>query len=391
MNDPSLNPQEKERYSRHLNIPGFDESAQIRLKNSSVLIVGVGGLGSPAALYLAAAGVGTLGIADFDRVERHNLQRQVLYVESDVGKLKAEVAKARLQALHPGLTVPIHGEGILRSNATEILSRYDVIVDGTDNFGTRYLLNDASYLCGKPLVSGSVFRMEGQVIVFGIGESEPCYRCLFPEPPTAGTVPNCNEAGVVGAICGMVGSMQAMEVIKLLTGLGKPLTGTLLKIDCFGNRFSPIKVAKDGQCSLCGQESRIHDLNSERYLIPCELQPMENPANSNETPSELGMEIDVNTAKQLMQEKNALMLDIREADEAAICQIKDSTFVAMGDIPERLDVLPKDRPIIAYCHHGFRSLRVALYLRSAGFPNCTSMTGGINRWANEIEPNMAKY
>ena len=384
-----LSPEETERYSRHLRLPGFEESTQLRLKNSAVLVVGVGGLGCPAATYLAAAGVGTIGIADFDRVERHNLQRQILFNEKDVGKPKAEVAKARLEALHTGLEVILHAEGIQQCNALEILKDYDVILDGTDNFGTRYLLNDATFLLGKPLVSGSVFRMEGQVIVLNSSPQAACYRCLFPEPPAPGTVPDCNEAGVIGALCGMIGSLQAMETIKLITGIGRPLEGKWLKFDLEGNRFAPIAVQREASCPLCGEQSRIRDLNSEQYVIPCEVLPMKTM--DDQSLPELGMEIDAQTARQLFATANALPLDIRETDEAEICQIKGSLFIPMGLVPERLVSVPKDRPVVVYCHHGFRSMRVVQYLKSMGYANCTSLRGGIHQWANVCEPTMKRY
>jgi len=386
---PDLNPEQKERYSRHLLIPGFDSSSQKKLENASVLVVGMGGLGCPTALYLSAAGIGTLGVADFDVVEKHNLQRQVLFGESDIGRAKAEVAKERLEQMYATISVAVHSEGVLPKNVQEIIAKYDVIVDGTDNFGTRYLLNDACFLGGKPLVSGSVYQLEGQVWVLNPGEQGPCYRCIFPEAPAAGLIANCNEAGVIGAACGIVGSLQAMEVMKLLTGLGKPLMGQLLKMDGLANRFSTIRVERDVNCALCGENRTIHDLNSQNYLIPCGVSQTGNQTETGV--QELGMEIDVESAKKLMAEENALPLDVREIDEAQICQIKNSRFIPMGDIPNQLNSLPKDRPIIVYCHHGFRSLRVVLHMRSMGYENCTSMRGGINHWASVIEPDMARY
>ena len=378
-----------ERFSRHLAIPGFGEAQQVRLRDASVLIVGLGGLGCPVSLYVAASGVGKLGVADFDRVEVHNLQRQVLFSAADEGKLKVEVAAERLVQWYPGLTVEVHAEGIHAANVAEIISKYDVIVDGTDNFGTRYLLNDACFLQGKALVSGSVFQLEGQVWVLDPERGGPCYRCIFPEPPALGTIPSCNEAGVIGATCGVVGSVQAMEVIKLISGVGKPMVGKLLKFDGFANRTSSITIEKDTACALCGKDSTIRDLSSQHYVIPCGFAETEKRKDT--VVQELGMEIDVESAKKLAEEQNALFLDIREMDEAQICQIEGSRFIPMGEIPNHVESLPKDRPIIAYCHHGFRSLRVVMYLRNMGLGNCTSMRGGINHWATVCDPSMARY
>lgn len=380
---------DKERFSRHLNIPGFDEQSQFRLKQARVLVVGAGGLGSPVLHYLASAGVGHLGIADFDRVERHNLQRQILFEDADVGQLKVEVAARRLSAIYPDIDLVLYSKGIQSENATRIIAEYDVIVDGSDNFGTRYLLTDLCHLLKKPLITGNVFQMEGQVMVFHSGNGSPCYRCLFPEPPTGISLPNCNEAGVVGALCGVIGSVQAMEVIKWITGLGRPLLGSLMKVDLANNRFTSIQLEKDPRCPLCGENPRIHSLNSSDYSIPC--LPLSMELKGKQSHGCMGMEMDVATANHWVEQHNALWLDIREQDEADICQINGSLFIPMGEIPARVNELPKDRPLIVYCHHGMRSQRVVMYLRSLGIEHCTSLQGGINRWAALCDPEMARY
>ena len=384
----TLSESDRERFSRHLRLPGFGAEHQQRLKQASVLLIGVGGLGSPSALYLAAAGVGTIGIAEFDRIERHNLQRQVLFEDASVGLSKAEVARERLLSLYPDIQVQLHREGLQPANALQVVSGYDVVVDGSDNFGTRYLVNDASFLAGVPLVSGSVFQTEGQVMVLNAGHASPCYRCLFPEPPEPGTVPGCNEAGVVGALCGVVGSLQAMEVIKLITGLGQSLAGSILKLDVFGNRFATIRLPKDANCPLCSKTSRIQDLHSETYWVPCghDMNTTSEPAST-----DLPIEVDVVRAKTLCDEGLACFLDIREPEEASICQIEGSQFIPMGNIPAQLASLPRDRALVVYCHHGFRSLQVVQFLRSRGLQSCTSMKGGIEAWAERWEPGMERY
>lgn len=381
-----LSKEEKERYSRHLRIPGFGEDVQLKLRNSSILVIGVGGLGSPALLYLAAAGVGRLGIADFDRIERHNLQRQILFSDDDVGLPKVEVAKKRLQALNPYTEIVLHEEGINPANARDVLSRYDVIVDGSDNFDTRYLVNDASFFEKKPLVYGSVFRMEGQVMVLNDQATTPCYRCLFPEPPEPGTVPNCNEAGVVGALCGVVGSLQAMEAIKLISGVGEVTSGRLLKVDVFNSRFPCIELVKDPDCPLCSLNAKIKSLDSQNYAVPCAL-----PDVVVEDSISLDMEIDIYEVKRLLSTDKIHLLDVREPAEVAVCQISDSLFIPMGSIPERINDIPRNKPVVVYCHHGMRSMRVAHYLRGAGFENCASMKGGIHQWAITHDSSMGKY
>ena len=381
-----LTPEQQERYSRHLRIPGFDEAAQLKLREGSVLVIGAGGLGSPASLYLAAAGVGKIGIADFDRIERHNLQRQILYTDRQTGHSKAREAKARLESLNPEVHVVLHEQGIDPGNVREILRSYDVILDGSDNFATRYLINDATFLERKPLVYGSVFQFEGQVMVLNDREEAPCYRCLFPQPPKPGTVPNCNEAGVVGALCGIVGSLQAMESIKLLTGLGQVMSGCLMKIDVFNARFPSIRLTKDPACPLCGKHPTIRDIHPEDYAVPCAL-----PDVVVEELAHLPMEVDLDQAKALVDAGQVYLLDIREPDEAEICQIQGSAFIPMGEVPLRVNEIPQDKPVIAYCHHGARSLRVAHFLRSKGFEGCCSMRGGIDKWAVRFDPGMQRY
>ncbi len=381
-----LSAEEKERYSRHLRIPEWTEAEQLRLKQGSVLVIGMGGLGSPASMYLAAAGVGRIGLADFDHVESHNLQRQILYTEDQVGLKKAEQAKQRLLQMNGGIHVTLHEAGITQKNVEEIFNQYDVILDGSDNFDTRYLVNDATYLLKKPLVYGSVFRFEGQVMVLNHMESSPCYRCLFPEPPAPGTVPNCNEAGVVGALCGVVGSLQAMEVIKLLSGVGKVLESCIIKVDLMNGRFPKIAITKDKKCPLCGNSPKITNIQDQNYAVPCEL-PSVTMSNNTEIPIELPIE----ETHALQTSGDAYLLDVREPSEAEIAQIPGSLFIPMGQIPERVNEIPKDKRVIVYCHHGMRSLKVTHYLRSAGLENTSSMKGGIDAWALAISPDMARY
>ncbi len=381
----SLTEEERARYSRHLKIPGIDEDVQLRLKKGSILVIGLGGLGSPASLYLAAAGVGKIGLAEFDRVESHNLQRQILYTEEGIGKKKIDLAKRRLQEMNGSAEIVLHDQGIDPKNVRDIFSQYDVILDGSDNFDTRYLVNDACFLEKKPLVYGSVFQFEGQVMVLNDSSEAPCYRCLFPEPPAPGTVPNCSEAGVMGAICGVIGSLQAMEALKLLGKFGSVKSGILLKVDVFNNQLSKIALKKNPKCPLCGEEPRIIDLGTENYSVPCSLPVIESNLKV------MNIEISVEQAKQVIDQENGCLLDVREPDEWEICEIKGAVRIPMGSVADRINELPKERPLIVQCHHGMRSLRVVNYLRSMGFENASSMKGGIAAWADSFDPLMARY
>jgi sulfur-carrier protein adenylyltransferase/sulfurtransferase len=387
---PSLSPAELSRYSRHILLAEIGVEGQRKLAAARVLIVGAGGLGSPAALYLAAAGVGTLGLADFDRVEEHNLQRQLLHDTSSVGKLKTESASARLSEVNPFVRVQVHNDGVTVANALELFSHYDVIVDGSDNFATRYLNNDAAFLARKPLVYGSIFKFEGQVSVFDPARGGPCYRCLFPEPPAAGSVPNCGEAGVLGALCGVIGSLQALEAIKLIVGFGEPLIGRLLTYDALRQQFTTLTLPRDPDCPLCGHAPTITGLLPEIYQATCApQQTSENSMSSEQFP----LEISVEETKRLLDTaaSDVQLIDVREAHEVEICRIAGAQHIPMRQIPEHLGDLPNDKHLLIHCHHGGRSLRVTEFLRSRGFAAVSNVAGGIDAWALQIDPSLRRY
>ena len=385
---PNLSPAELARYSRHLLLGEIGLGGQRKLAGARVLVVGAGGLGSPAALYLAAAGVGTLGIADFDTVATHNLQRQLLHDDASVGELKVASAARRLRTTNPFIHVVEHANGITAANALEIFANYDVIVDGTDNFFSRYLNNDAAFFARKPLVYGSVFKFEGQVAVFDPAHGGPCYRCLFPEPPAAGSVPGCGEAGVLGALCGVIGSLQALEVIKLFTSLGETLLGRLLIYDALAQRFQTLTLARDPHCPLCGSTPVIRGLHLENYSADCTTFPS-SPMDSTDYP----IEISVGEAKRLLDNSpcTALLVDVREPHETAICRIVGAELVPMGQIPARMHDLPRDEHLMIMCHHGGRSRRVTEFLRAQGFTAVSNVAGGIDAWAEKIAPDMPRY
>lgn len=380
---PTLSAAELARYSRHVLLEEIGVEGQRRLAAARVLVVGAGGLGSPAALYLAAAGVGTIGIADFDRVAAHNLQRQLLHDDAAIGEPKVDSAARRLRAANPHIQVVPHAGGVTAENALELFGRYDVIVDGTDNFGARYLNNDAAFFARRPLVFGSVFKFEGQVAVFDPAHGGPCYRCLFPEPPAAGSVPGCGEAGVLGALCGVIGSLQALEVVKLLTKIGEPLRGRLLACDALTHRFDTLALPRDPRCPLCGRAPRIHALRTEtaaRGPAPVSM--------SHDHP----LEISVTEARdRLAGAGGALLLDVREPYETEICRVAGAELIPMRQVPLRVGTLPRDRPLLIMCHHGGRSRQVAQYLRAQGFAAAINIAGGIDAWAAEIEPGMNRY
>lgn len=384
---PDLSPAELSRYSRHILLDQIGLDGQRRLAASRVLVIGAGGLGSPAALYLAAAGVGTIGIADFDRVEEHNLQRQLLHDSRSVGRPKVESAAERLAQINPFVRVNTHAEGVTVENAVKLFSEYDVILDGTDNFTTRYLNNDAAFFARKPLVYGSIFRFEGQVAVFDPARGGPCYRCLFPEPPPPGEVPNCAEAGVIGALCGVIGSLQALEALKLLAGFGEPLLGRLLTYDALSQRFNTISLPRDPDCPLCGSHPRIHTLQLE--CVSCQTPAPSSIMSDNSVP----LEISVEETHQLLKSSpdKVLLIDVREPHEVAICRIEGATHIPMRQIPEQIDELPRDKHLLIHCHHGGRSMRVTEFLRSHGFTDVSNVAGGIDAWALQIEPGMNRY
>ena len=388
---PTLSPAELARYSRHILLDQIGVEGQRRLAGAKVLIVGAGGLGSPAALYLAAAGVGTLGIADFDRVEEHNLQRQLLHGTASVGKLKTESAAARIADVNPFVRVQPHLEGVTVENAVKLFSGYDVVLDGSDNFATRYLNNDAAFLARKPLVFGSIFKFEGQVAVFDPARGGPCYRCLFPEPPPPGSVPNCGEAGVVGALCGVIGSLQALEAIKLIVGFGEPLLGRMLTYDALRQQFTTLTLLRDPHCPLCGGAPKITALLPENYRAVCETSPSPSASSMNQETHPL--EISVEETKRLLDSRPdaVVLLDIREPHEVEICRIPGARHIPMRQIPEHLGDLPQDKHLLIHCHHGGRSLRVTEFLRSRGFSAVSNVAGGIDAWSLQIDPTLRRY
>lgn len=387
-NSPSLDPAALRRYSRQILLEEIGVAGQQKLSQAKVLIVGAGGLGSPAALYLAAAGIGTLGIVDLDLVEEHNLQRQLLHPTDSVGQPKVDSAAATLRSLNPLITIAGHPKGVTPDNAIELFQRYDIIVDGTDNFPVRYLNNDAAFLAKRPLVHGSIFKFEGQVSVFDAQQDSPCYRCIFPEPPKSGSVPNCGEAGVIGALCGVIGSMQALEVIKLLTDYGAPLRGQLLTYRALDHRTDTLKVPRSPDCPLCGKSPSITSIEPSRYRPVCETPP---PSSMNE--SNHPLEITVKEAHELLaaSPEAVTLIDVREPHELEICSVDIARHIPMRQIPENLSELPRDQHLLIMCHHGGRSRRVTEYLRSQGLTAVTNVDGGIDGWAQDINPQLARY
>jgi molybdopterin/thiamine biosynthesis adenylyltransferase/rhodanese-related sulfurtransferase len=377
---PSLSPAEFQRYSRHLILPHVGEQGQRRLKQARVLVVGAGGLGSPAALYLAAAGVGTIGLVDSDVVDVSNLQRQVLHGTAAIGRPKLESARARLQDLNPHVQVELHPERLTSANALQILAEYEVVLDGSDNFPTRYLVNDAAYHAGIPDVYGAIFQFEGQLSVFGAADG-PCYRCLYAEPPPPGMVPGCAEAGVLGALPGAIGSLQAMEAIKLLLGIGEPLVGRLMLFDALRMQFRELALQKDPACPLCGEAPSLHELID--YDAFCGMAEVEAPLGLEVTPVELREEMSAG--------KKPVLIDVREVQEWELVRLEGARLVPLATLPGIVDSLDPASDIVAYCHTGVRSLRAASFLRSAGLPRARSLAGGIERWALEIEPGMVRY
>lgn len=372
----TLTSAETTRYSRHLLLPEVGADGQKRLKASRILVIGAGGLGSPVSLYLTAAGVGTIGLVDHDTVDTSNLQRQILYKEADAGRSKAVAARERLQSLSSAVNVEVHEERLDATNAERLLSAYDVIVDGTDNFPTRYLVNDACVFLGKPNVYGSIFRFDGQASVF-YPPHGPCYRCLFPSPPPAGQVPSCAEGGVLGVLPAQIGAIQATEALKLVLGIGEPLLGRLLTLDALSMKVDEFKVRRDDDCPVCGKAPTITSL-VETPLV-CEV-----PA--------IGAELAVATLKSWRDTaKPHLLVDVRSAAERAICAIEGSTHMPVSDIAKRVAELPRDRPVVLHCKSGARSLQALQALEAQGLTNAMSLKGGILHWIDEIEPFLSKY
>ncbi|MEY2878644.1 MAG: hypothetical protein RLZZ15_1024 [Verrucomicrobiota bacterium] len=385
---PPLSPDELARYSRHLLLGEIGVAGQTRLAAARVLVVGAGGLGSPAALYLAAAGVGTIGVADFDVVATHNLQRQLLHDDTSVGEPKVTSAARRLRATNPFIRVVAHGEGVTATNAVALFADYDVVVDGTDNFSSRYLNNDAAFFARRPLVSASVFKFSAQIAVFDPAAGGPCYRCLFPAPPAAGSVPGCGEAGVLGALCGVVGSLQALETIKLIIGLGTPLRGRVLSYEALEQRFQTLALPRDPGCPLCGPAPTLRAIRAENYAAGCAV-----PAPMTTDPTDYPIEVSVAEAKRLLDDNRCatLLVDVREPYELDICRVAGAEPIPMGEIPARMRDLPRDEHLLIMCHHGGRSRRVTEFLRENGFTAVTNIAGGIDAWAEEIDPTLRRY
>jgi adenylyltransferase/sulfurtransferase len=388
----SLSADELQRYSRHLILPGVGEDGQRRLKAARVLIVGAGGLGSPVALYLAAAGVGHLGIIDEDVVELSNLQRQVLHGTRDIGRPKVSSASDRVLDLNPHVVVAPLQARLTRTNALEILRTYDIVIDGSDNFQTRYLINDACVLLGKPNVHGSVIRFDGQASVFGV-EGGPCYRCLFPAPPAAGEVPNCAEGGVLGVLPGLIGVLQATEAIKLITGAGEPLVGRLLLVDALRMRFRTIEVARDPACPACGTReiTTLPDYEAFCGIPSGQEQPVTSYASA-QPDDETAEEITPKRLDARLREGDALtLIDVREPYEWAIARLPESRLIPLSSLPRAVHSIDRAAEVVVYCHHGARSAAAAEWLRDQGFGRVLNLVGGIDRWSLEVDPRMRRY
>ncbi len=382
---PELTSSDLSRYARHLILPEVGVEGQQKLKAARVLCVGAGGLGSPLVLYLAAAGVGTLGLVDFDIVDASNLQRQIIHSTKDVGRKKLDSASEKLAALNPDLNVIKHETMLSSANALDILRGYDIVADGTDNFPTRYLVNDACVLLGKPNVYGSIFRFEGQASVFATRQG-PCYRCLYPEPPPPGTVPNCAEGGVLGVLPGLVGVIQATEVIKLILGKGEPLIGRLLLVDALTMRFRELKLKKNPDCPLCGQRPTVTRLIDYQQFCGIMPESIQEKTVKNGIP-----QMSVQELKQRLDSgEDLFILDVREPYEYQIANI-GGTLIPQNEVPHRLAEIDRNREIVVQCRSGARSQRIAEFLAQSGYPSVKNLAGGILAWADQIDPKVQKY
>jgi molybdopterin/thiamine biosynthesis adenylyltransferase/rhodanese-related sulfurtransferase len=380
----ALSPQEVARYSRHLIMPEVGMDGQKRLKAASVLLIGAGGLGSPLGLYLAAAGVGRIGLVDFDVVDFSNLQRQVLHGTPDVGRPKLHSARDRLAAINPEVRLDLYETRLTSANALQLFAPYDVIIDGTDNFPTRYLVNDACVLLGKANVYGSIFRFEGQASVF-YPPHGPCYRCLYPEPPPPGEVPSCAEGGVLGILPGLVGCIQATEAVKLILGQGSPLVGRLLLYDALAMSFREFKVRRNPDCPVCGDKPSITKLID--YEQFCGVRGQEAPA-----PAQAGGEITVEELKRRLDRgEQVFILDVRNPEEYQICRIPGSTLLPLPQLAQRHGELDRGREMIVHCKSGMRSARAIQFLRQQGFDKVKNLQGGILAWAERIDPSLPRY
>ena len=385
---PALTHEEIARYSRHLILPEVGMEGQQKLKAARVLLVGTGGLGSPRALYLAAAGVGTLGLVDFDVVDSSNLHRQVIHSTRDVGRPKLDSAEEKLTALHPDLKVVKYETRLTSQNAMEIFAGFDIVADGTDNFPTRYLVNDACVLSGKPNVYGSIFRFEGQASVFAT-EAGPCYRCLYPEPPPPGLVPSCAEGGVLGILPGLVGIIQASEVVKLILGIGEPLIGRLLLVDSLGMRFRELKLRRNPDCPVCGTHPTVHALiDYEQFCgIPAQQQEATKVSNMQNGIPQIGPE---ELKRRQSAGEKVFVLDVREPHEYQIANI-GGHLIPIHDLPQRTGELDRDANIVVHCKSGGRSQRAAEFLQQQGFAHVENLAGGITAWSDKIDPSLPKY
>jgi molybdopterin/thiamine biosynthesis adenylyltransferase/rhodanese-related sulfurtransferase len=384
---------EVRRYSRHLIIPDVGMTGQKRLKNAKVLVIGAGGLGSPALLYLAAAGVGTLGIAEFDEVDESNLQRQIIHGQSDIGRPKAESARDAIRETNPLVDVVVHNERLDNDNVLEIFAGYDLIVDGTDNFATRYMVNDAAYFLNKPYVWGSIYRFDGQASVFwptAEGADAPCYRCLYPEPPPPGMVPSCAEGGVLGVLCASVGSIQVNEAIKLLTGIGDPLVGKLVIYDALEMEYRKLRVRKDPNCALCGENPTVTELiDYETFCGAISDEAADAAADAT---------ISVSTLEHWLKERDNgerdfVLVDVREPNEFEINQIPGSVLIPKGDFlnGSALEQLPHDKQIVMHCKTGVRSAETLAIVKGAGYSDAVHVGGGVVAWVNQIDPSQPAY
>jgi molybdopterin/thiamine biosynthesis adenylyltransferase/rhodanese-related sulfurtransferase len=381
----SLSREELQRYSRHLALPEVGPEGQRRLKAAKVLCVGVGGLGSPAALYLAAAGVGTIGLVDFDAVDVTNLQRQIVHDTPSIGRPKLESGAARLRALNPHVRIERHDTRVSAANALALVGGYDVVVDGTDNFAARYLVNDACVLSRVPNAYGSIFRFEGQASVFA-APGGPCYRCLHPEPPPPGLVPSCADAGVLGVLPGVIGTIQATEALKLILGIGEPLVGRFLVYDALRLRFRELALRRDPDCPVCGDHPTIRTpVEYEEYCQPDAPQPLTIPAGVpfDISPGDLKARLDAGDG--------VIVLDVREPYELSICRIEGARSIPLGELPHRVHELPRDTDLVVVCHVGPRSASAVTFLRGQGFPRARNLRGGILAWIDEVEPGQPKY
>ena len=384
---PELSQDEIRRYSRHLIMPEVGLDGQRRLKASSVLCIGAGGLGSPAAMYLAAAGVGRIGIVDFDVVDFSNLQRQLLHGTPDVGRSKLQSARDRLQGLNPHVQVDTYETSLSSENALELFEPYDVILDGTDNFPTRYLVNDACVLSGKPNAYGSIFRFEGQASVFSTKDG-PCYRCLYPEPPPPGLVPSCAEGGVLGVLPGIIGVIQATETIKLMLGIGEPLIGRFLIYDALKMRFRELKLRRDPECPVCGTHPTVTKLIDYEQFCGIRPEPQATSSGSGTTDGEI---TPVELKRRLDAGEDLFILDVREPNEYQINRIPGSTLIPLGELPRRYQEIDRNREIIAQCKMGGRSAKAVDFLRTVGFTNVKNLRGGILEWIDKVDPSQPKY